>query len=222
MKLKRHSFLILLLALGCTAPDAPQLGKEEARARVGKGDIAIDFCEWMGWYDDGVCDDFCLEADPDCESDPYCYSDEDCTAGDVCNAAEVCLSPCTEGQICPAVCAGFCVAASPPDECWGAWIDPASGACRAPNDGIYPDECCEDQLRMCGGFANLPCPDDEWCDLSDPPGGASADMSGVCRPRPEACIAVFEPVCGRDGSTYGNACTANAGGIDVAHDGACE
>ncbi len=28
-----------------------------------------------------------------------------------------------------------------PDRCWGAWVDQA-GNCRAPNDGMYPPECC--------------------------------------------------------------------------------
>ena len=35
--------------------------------------------------------------------------------------------------------------------------------------------------EMCGGFANLPCADGLKCVFGNPPSGASADMSGICR-----------------------------------------
>jgi hypothetical protein len=71
--------LIVGLALGgCTAntaPDEGALSKDEARERGGKSDHGIDYCEIFGWYGDGVCDDFCVLADPDCEDPPPadCY-----------------------------------------------------------------------------------------------------------------------------------------------------
>jgi hypothetical protein len=43
----------------------------------------------------------------------------------------------------------------------------------------------------------------------------------VCLPRPEACILIYDPVCGCDGQTHGNACQAHAAGTDVAYDGEC-
>jgi hypothetical protein len=42
--------------------------KDEVRAQ-GKADGGFDFCAKLGWYGDGVCDDFCLQLDDDCASD---------------------------------------------------------------------------------------------------------------------------------------------------------
>ncbi len=212
-------FLFAILSAACAAPidDAP-ISKSDARAQAGKADNGFDFCEAFQWYGDGVCDDFCTHPDPDCDGNQYCYSDSDCASGESCNASEVCLSDCPAGQICPAVCAGFCVEAPPVDECAGAWSD-QFGTCRSPNDGVYPDACCSNSI--CGGFANLQCAADEWCSFGDVPEG-SADMSGICLPRPQACIQIVDPVCGSNGQTYSNSCMAHADGVDVEHAGACE
>ena len=60
----------LVTAAGCQAGtdpgDAPS--KDDVRA-MGKADSGHDFCAELGWYGDGVCDDFCLQLDPDCASD---------------------------------------------------------------------------------------------------------------------------------------------------------
>jgi len=47
------------------------------------------------------------------------------------------------------------------------------------------------------------------------------DGVGVCSERPSACPDVWVPVCGCDGSTYGNACEAAAAGINVSYQGEC-
>jgi len=47
------------------------------------------------------------------------------------------------------------------------------------------------------------------------------DGLGRCSPMPQACITLWDPVCGCDGRTYGNACDAAATGTAVAHRGEC-
>ncbi len=41
-----------------------------------------DVCEINGWYDDGICDDYCDEPDPDCEPAGDDDTGDDDTAGD--------------------------------------------------------------------------------------------------------------------------------------------
>src|SRR5262245_7655887 len=115
--------------------------------------------------------------------------------------AESCLAPCGDAcdcennpnirlrNDCPLLCAN----------CGNHW------RCEA---GHCVDTCGPapiDECRQCGGFAGLPCHTGEVCDL--PPGTCGyADLFGQCRPVGDACLTVWDPVCGCDGKTYSNDC----------------
>jgi len=40
--------------------------------------------------------------------------------------------------------------------------------------------------------------------------------------KPQACFSIYAPVCGCDGKTYGNACTANSNGVSAMSKGECK
>ena len=88
---------------------------------------------------------------------------------------------------------------------------------------VKSDGACEDDgPQVCGGFAGTPCEGAQYCHYEAEARCGIADATGVCLDRPEVCTREFAPVCGCDGATHGNACTANANGTSVAARGACD
>lgn len=75
----------------------------------------------------------------------------------------------------------------------------------------------------CGGFTYPPNPVCEAGEFCEQPAGSCyiADLPGTCQEIPEACITVFDPVCGCDGVTYGNDCERRRSQIALDHAGAC-
>lgn len=71
------------------------------------------------------------------------------------------------------------------------------------------DEYCDTQGK---------CQDDLFCAA---PADAVCAEYGTCAKKPEACIEIYQPVCGCNGVTYGNGCSAASAGANVAYDGEC-
>jgi hypothetical protein len=75
---------------------------------------------------------------------------------------------------------------------------------------------------MCGGIAAIGCKSEgDYCAYEPGHCVEIADAAGVCKERPGMCAMDYTPVCGCDGNTYSNACSAAAKGVSVASSGEC-
>lgn len=75
--------------------------------------------------------------------------------------------------------------------------------------------------RACGGFIGRGCDGGEYCDITVPNACRGADLPGVCKPIPQMCTQLYQPVCGCDGTTYSNDCFRVAALVQLDHTGAC-
>lgn len=144
--------------------------------------------------------------DPVCGCDGVTYNN-DCErirAGAVLNH----VGPC--GCICPEIYAPVCGVD-------GVTYDNDCFAKCAGVDIAYRGVCTG---QMCGGIAGIPCPSGQICNYVDPT-CSIIDLAGTCAPKPDACLMIYDPVCGCDRVTYSNDCHRIAAGATLAYRGAC-
>lgn len=187
------TFLLLGLAVGCGGRSLPG----------GDGQVQPDHAPPL---DLGIKLDgeplFCSQGSGTCLPTQYCAT----VMGD-CQGLGVCTSrPLTCPQPCPGVCG-----------CDGVTY---CSECEAHAQGVSVRHlrACEAVEKRCS--LNGDCVAGEYChvdDCNDDP-----RIVGRCRPRPQDCPAVVDPVCGCSGITYANECEAHRERDNVAHIGQCE
>jgi hypothetical protein len=80
---------------------------------------------------------------------------------------------------------------------------------------------CAPSDKICGGLQGAKCDKGQYCLFQPEDQCGAADQTGTCTDIPDACTKEYNPVCGCDDTTYGNACEAASHGVSVISQGEC-